>query len=639
MNRDKSGRISYETQWRMYGKKADFFGIAEKYNIDPVIARVIRNRDVVGDEAIDRYLHGDMSYAHDPALMKDMEKGCSIMLDKIQHNNHIRIISDYDVDGVTSNYILYMGLKKVWAHIHGRHINECDIVDYDIPHRIYDGYGINSRMVDEAYNSGVDTIITCDNGIAAYEAVAHARELNMTIIVTDHHDIPYDVNEQGERVYKLPPAHAVIDHKQVDCKYPCKELCGAGVAYKFIQLLYRMSGINEQECEEFIEYLGIATVCDIMKLVDENRIFVRAALEKLPHSTNPGLRALIRNSGRENVRLSSFDLGFIIGPCINAAGRLDDATTSLEFLLEQDSFKAEERAIELLNINNERKAMTTKGTELALEMLESADEKTISNAKEYVEKYSIGDTGIATLADKVLVMYIPGIHESLVGIIAGRIKERYYRPVYLFTDSEEAGIIKGSGRSIEGYNMYDEINKCSSYFTRFGGHAMAAGFSMEKCHLAELREKLNANAVMDESIMTPKLYIDVPMPLDYINFRVTEQLALIEPFGKGNEKPVFAQSKVAVKRAVVMGKNKNVLKVTFVMNNGGTIDGLNFEPEVFISNIKEWFGETECDRMLRGLPNRVVLDVAYYPDINEYAGNRTLQIKILEYREGHYEGT
>lgn len=596
-----------EAQWMMYAKKADFFGIGEKYNIDPVIARVIRNRDVISELEIQKYLYGDLEDTHAPELMKDMEKGCAIISEDIKKGKHIRIISDYDVDGVMSNYILYKGMLRVAEQAACKKLS---IIDYDIPHRIYDGYGINIRMVQAAYDAGVDTIITCDNGIAAFDAVAYGKKLGMTMIVTDHHDIPYDIDQTGNKVFRIVEADAVIDHKQPDCSYPCKELCGAGVAYKFIQLLYRMNGIPEEECQEFIEYLGIATVCDIMSLVDENRIFVKKALEALPHSKNLGLRALIRCSNRANQKLTTFDLGFIIGPCINAAGRLGDARTSLEFLLEEDSYRAEIKAEELININNQRKDMTIRGTNTAIQMIEKNG-----------------------LTDRVIVLYIPELHESLVGIVAGRIKERYYRPVLIFTDSEETDIIKGSGRSIEGYHMYDELNQCRKYFTKFGGHDMAAGFSMERRNLDALREALNANCKLDEQLLTPKLYIDVPMPFSYLTMELTKQLTLLEPFGKGNEKPVFGQSGVSVKKAAILGKNRNVLRLFLVMDNGKMIEGIYFETDGFISNIKEWFGDTECDKILNGMSNHVVLDIAYYPEINEYAGRTNLQVRILEYRK------
>ena len=753
----------YDTKWTVYGKRADFFANAKKFNIDPVTARVIRNRDIIGDEAIEMYLNEDMSMAHEPSLMKDMTKGCRIMLDKMKSGKKIRIISDYDVDGVTSNYILYKGLLKVYKKV-SREIQEdrrnqenskscedwrnqensescedrrnlensesCEdrrnqenpegleshqdhenwknrivpYIDYDIPHRITDGYGINVRMVDKAYAEGIDTIITCDNGIAAFPAVERAKELGMTIIVTDHHDVPYDIvpdtdaepgntansgntanpddttksynttNSGGTtRKYKIVPADAVIDHKQPDCQYPCKELCGAGVAFKFIQLLFRMSGIPEKEVMEYIEYLGIATVCDVMNLVDENRVFVKLALKRLRHSSNKGLAALIRNSGIAD-RISSFHLGFIIGPCINAAGRLDDARTSLEFLLEEDSFVAETRAVELININNERKDMTVKGTEIAMKLIDQGDTsiyagtrfdvwtqnadtqnifpetegnrnniEALSNGaddnRNNIEALSPETEGnrynieVPSLEDDVFVIYIPGLHESLVGIVAGRIKEKYYRPVLLFTDSEEPGIMKGSGRSIEGYNMYDEINKESDLFVKFGGHEMAAGFSIKAENFNSLKRNLNRNSTMGEEVLTPKLRIDVPMPFSYITQKLVNELSVLEPFGKGNEKPVFAQSGVRVKKAVIMGRNKNVLRFSLAMDNGGTIEAVDFTPDVIISNIKEWFGQSECDKMFKGLSNNVVLDIAYYPNINEFAGRASIQIMPLAYRK------
>ena len=735
----------YDTKWTVYGKRADFFANAKRFNIDPVTARVIRNRDIIGDEAIEMYLNEDMSMAHEPSLMKDMTKGCRIMLDKMREGKKIRIISDYDVDGVTSNYILYKGLLKVYKKVsreiqedrrsqensescegwrsqensescedrrsqenseslesHQDHENRKNrivpYIDYDIPHRITDGYGINVRMVDKAYAEGIDTIITCDNGIAAFPAVERAKELGMTIIVTDHHDVPYDIVpdtdvEPGNtansgntanlddttksynttRKYKIVPADAVIDHKQPDCQYPCKELCGAGVAFKFIQLLFRMSGIPEKEVMEYIEYLGIATVCDVMNLVDENRVFVKLALKRLRHSSNKGLAALIRNSGIAD-RISSFHLGFIIGPCINAAGRLDDARTSLEFLLEEDSFVAETRAVELININNERKDMTVKGTEIAMKLIDQGDTSIYAGTRfdvwtqnadtqnifpetegnrNNIEALSNGaddnrnniealspetednryNIEVPSLEDDVFVIYIPGLHESLVGIVAGRIKEKYYRPVLLFTDSEEPGIMKGSGRSIEGYNMYDEINKESDLFVKFGGHEMAAGFSIKAENFNSLKRKLNRNSTMGEEVLTPKLRIDVPMPFSYITQKLVNELSVLEPFGKGNEKPVFAQSGVRVKKAVIMGRNKNVLKFSLAMDNGGTIEAVDFTPDVIISNIKEWFGQSECDRMFKGLSNNVVLDIAYYPNINEFAGRASIQIMPLAYRK------
>lgn len=622
MNQERIiNQYTKETVWSVYAKRADFFKLADKYGIDPVIARIIRNRDIITEDGIDMYLNGDISNTHEPSLMKDMEKGCRIMKQKLGEGSHVRIISDYDVDGVMSAYILYKGLIKAANEIY----NDFPIIDYDIPHRMRDGYGINIRLVDKAYEDGVDTIITCDNGIAAFDAILRAKEHGMTVIITDHHDIPYTIDEAGNRCYNIPDADAVIDHKQKDCGYPFKEICGAGVAYKFIQYLYRICGIDESKCQEFIEYLGIATVCDVMNLIDENRVFVRAALNKLKKSSNYGLAALIRNSGREGKKLTSYDLGFIIGPCINAAGRLGDAKLCMDFLLEEDSYKADSLSLELINVNNERKDMTVKATTQSMQML-------IDNTCRLHNGETLDDT-VPTLADKVIVLYLPNVHESLVGIIAGRVKERFYRPVLLFTDSEDKDILKGSGRSIAGYSMYDELNKANHMFIKFGGHDMAAGFSIKREMLGSLRRELNSRAELDDKQLTPKLMIDVPMPLSYNSISLTRQLNLIEPFGKGNEKPVFAQSGVRVRRAIIMGRNKNVLRLTLEMDNNETITGMNFDPDTFISRIKEWFGESECDKILKGLTDKVILDIAYYPDINEYQGSEELQIRILEYRK------
>ncbi len=609
--------FTYETEWRVKAAKADFKAIAQKFNIDQVTARLIVNRGFTDDADIDFYLNGTMDTLYDPALMKDMDKAADIMLAKIRDGKKVRIISDYDADGVCSNYILYKGLARVIAHLHPEVTDVSARLDYAIPHRVRDGYGLNINLVNSAKEAGVDTIITCDNGIAAHKEIAYAKELGMTVVVTDHHDVPYDEDESGTRTYRIPPADAVVDHKQTDCPYPEKEMCGAGVAYKLIQLMYRKCGINEKDVQEFVEILGIATVCDVMNLVGENRIFVKESLRRIGNTKNIGLAALLECAGLNGKRIVSYHYGFIIGPCINAAGRLGDAVTSLELLLETDAIRAKERASELYEVNIERKDMTIKGTEVAVEMLENAD-------------LASDD---ASLADRVLVMYIPGMHESLVGIIAGRIKELYYRPVLLFTDSDEPGIIKGSGRSIEGYHMYDAINKCGDMFTKFGGHAMAAGFSLPKEKLTDLRKFLNENCVLTEKELTPKMLIDVPMPLDYITFGLVEELDRLEPFGNANPKPCFAVSGIKIKSARVMGAKKNVMRMALIMANGHTMDCIAFDPDTILENIKEWFGENECDRMLKGLPSAVRLDISYDPDINDFNGSRTLQVKLAKYRK------
>lgn len=620
IEKDIIDRYVMKPDWRIMSRRADFKAIGNIFGVDPVVARVIVNRGMCTERDIDMYLNGDREFLHDPALMKDLPEAGHIIYEKLKENKHIRIISDYDVDGVSSNYILLLGMRRVWAKIHGADPDECGVVDYDIPHRIHDGYGINKRLIDVAEEDGVDTIVTCDNGIAALEQTRYAKSLGMTVIITDHHQIPYEEDEDGKRTYMLPNADAVIDNQRADCEYPFKGLCGAGVACKLIQYLYRISGVDEREVQDFYEILGLATNCDMMDLVDENRVYVKYALASLKDSRNAGLNALMKLSGRSEKKISTFDLGFLIGPCINAAGRLGDARTSLEFLLERDPVAAGEKAAELLGINEERKAMTEAGVRRITDML-------VKNTANGV----FGDE--ATLADRVLLAYIPDIHESVVGIIASRLKEAYSRPVMVFTDGEGEGILKGSGRSVESYNMFEELSKVRDMFTAFGGHAMAAGFSIKKENLALLRRKLNENSELTDEDITPKLMIDVPMPLWYNSIELTEQLERLEPYGKGNRRPLFAQADVSVIRAQILGKNRNLLKLTLDMGDGRSIDAINFEPDEFVNNIKQWFGEDECVKILDGRPNEALIDVAYYPQINEFRGRRNLQVKLESYRK------
>ena len=611
-------------KWSVMSKNADFYGIGRRFGIDPVIARVITNRGVTGDENINMYLNGDMEMLHDPATMKDLPEGCEIIRGKLEQNKKIRIISDYDVDGVTSNYILLLGLKRAWAAIHGAAPDDCSLVDYDIPHRIHDGYGIKNRLIDVAKADGVDTIITCDNGIAAYDQVKYATSLGMTVIVTDHHQIPFNEEADGSKTYILPPAAAVIDNQRADCRYPFKGLCGAGVACKLIQYLYRICGVDEYEIKTFFEVLGLATNCDMMDLVDENRVFVRYALESLKDSPNPGLNALMRLSGRNEKKITTYDLGFLIGPCINAAGRLGDARTSLEFLLEKNPAVAEQRAAELIQINNERKLMTENGVKAITRLLEDA---TIEG--------QFGET--ATLADKVIVAYIADVHESVVGIIASKLKEKYSRPVMVFTDGEQPGILKGSGRSVEGYNMFEELSRVKGLFREFGGHAMAAGFSIDRQDLDELRTSLNEKCVLTDSDITPKIRMDVAMPLYYFyrqRMRITEQLYLLEPYGKGNRRALFGQAGVSVLWANVYGRNKNVIKLGLSTGDGHCMEAIYFDPEELVNNIKQWFGEDECDKMLNGRSNSVVIDIVYYPEINNFRNMKNVQIILDKYARG-----
>lgn len=577
-------------------KKADFYQLAEQFHIDPVIARVIRNRNVITEEDFDRYLNAKTEL-YDPHLMKDMGKGVEIIKEAIVQKKAIRIISDYDVDGIMSNYILYKALCRCKAK-----------VDYRIPDRIADGYGMNESMVREAHEAGIQVLLTCDNGISALLPIAYAKNLGMTVVVTDHHDIPFEYDEEGKKEYIQSVADAVIDPKQLDCKYPFKHLCGAGVAYKFIQVLYHALGIDVFEANEFIEFVAMATVCDVMELTDENRILVRQGLEELNRTGNFGLRALIKVNELGTQKIMSYHLGFVLGPCINATGRLENARLALELLLENNYDRALKRAERLKHLNEERKEMTRKGVEAAIEQVETT-----------------------TLAeDRVLVVYLPNTHESLAGIIAGRVRERFYRPTLILTDSED-GVLKGSGRSIDRYNMYEALTECKELLLKYGGHPMAAGFTIQGKDLEYFRHKLNVLCDLTEEDLTPKLYIDVPMPIDYIHFELIEQLELLEPFGRGNEKPIFAQKNLKVRSAKVLGRNANVLKLELESETGARMEGVYFEVEEFMENIKRWFGEAEWDQMMKGWLNNVALDIAYYPSVNEFNGMRALQIVVKSY--------
>ena len=528
------------SKWMVYAKKADFKQIASEYGIDQVLARIIRNRDICGSKDIDMYLNGNLNDIHNPHSMKDADKFVDIITKKIEEHKPVRIIGDYDIDGICSIYILFCGLKAAGAD-----------VDYVVPHRINDGYGINEHLIDNAINEGIDTIVTCDNGIAAYNQVRYAKDNGITMIVTDHHDVPFEIKDD-KKVYIVPPADAVINPKQADCDYPFKLLCGAGVAYKLISLLYDRLGLDKKELEDYIEFMAIATVGDIVDLIDENRIVVKYGLKHIAHTKNTGLRALIEECQLDINNISSYHIGFVIGPCLNASGRLDTARQAIELMLCKDNEKAHNMAKELIALNNERKSMTEQETQKAIELVEN--------------------TGL--LKDRVLVIYLKDCHESIAGIIAGRIKERYYRPTFVITNAEDGA--KGSGRSIEGYNMYEEINKCKNVLTKYGGHPMAAGLSLAISDIDIFRKMLNDNAILTDEDLIPKMWIDVPMPVSYANIRLVNQLKLLEPFGKGNEKPVFADRNLYVKTASVIGKNKNVLRCQLETEDGTYVPAVQF---------------------------------------------------------------
>ena len=569
------------SKWMVYAKKADFKQIASEYGIDQVLARIIRNRDICGSKDIDMYLNGNLNDIHNPHSMKDADKFVDIITKKIEEHKPVRIIGDYDIDGICSIYILFCGLKAAGAD-----------VDYVVPHRINDGYGINEHLIDNAINEGIDTIVTCDNGIAAYNQVRYAKDNGITMIVTDHHDVPFEIKDD-KKVYIVPPADAVINPKQADCDYPFKLLCGAGVAYKLISLLYDRLGLDKKELEDYIEFMAIATVGDIVDLIDENRIVVKYGLKHIAHTKNTGLRALIEECQLDINNISSYYIGFVIGPCLNASGRLDTARQAIELMLCMDNEKAHNMAKELIALNNERKSMTEQETHKAIELVEN--------------------TGL--LKDRVLVIYLKDCHESIAGIIAGRIKERYYRPTFVITNAEDGA--KGSGRSIEGYNMYEEINKCKNVLTKYGGHPMAAGLSLAISDIDIFRKMLNDNAILTDEDLIPKMWIDVPMPVSYANIRLVNQLKLLEPFGKGNEKPVFADRNLYVKTASVIGKNKNVLRCQLETEDGTYVPAVQFG----INNIDD-------------IPRAGMrISIIYYPDINTFNGIMSLQIIIKEWKE------
>lgn len=583
-------------KWFLMTKAAPFHEIADKFQIHPVLARIIRNRDIVGDEAIDLYLNGTIADLHDGMLLKDVDKAVDILIEKIHDKSHIRIIGDYDIDGINATYILLEGLGALGAH-----------VDMDIPDRMKDGYGLNIHLIDRAFDAGVDTIITCDNGIAAKEEIEYGKSLGMTIIVTDHHEVPFEEGE--EKKYILPPADAVIDPKQMDCQYPFKGLCGAAVAYKLIETLFNVTGNDVEDVDYLMENVAIATVGDVMDLVEENRIFVKQGLEMLKRTQNLGLKALMECTGVDVAHLSAYHIGFVIGPCLNASGRLDTAKRALELLRAKTKKEADILAGDLKALNDNRKDMTAIAVQEAIQQIEE------STLRE----------------DKVLVVYLPECHESLAGIVAGRVRERFYRPTFILTKGEEG--VKGSGRSIEGYHMYEELNKCKSILTRFGGHKMAAGVSMEEEQIDVFRHMLNENVGLTEADMTEKVSIDMQLPLGYVSETLVEELELLEPFGKGNTKPVFVEKEIELLKGEILGKNQNVMKMQVRDLYGTTMEAMYFgDVELFLTHLKEKYGAESVECMLRGFQTGMKQAFTYYPTINEYMGRKTLQIVIQNYQ-------
>lgn len=585
------GSNSKLEKWFLKNKKEDFNKIACDNNVSEVLARLLVNRGLSTKEDITSYLHADASCLHDPHMLKDVEKACQILFDKIQNNTRIRIVGDYDVDGVVSTFLLYTALKRCGAN-----------VDYEIPERMKDGYGININIIKAAKEDQIDTLITCDNGIAALSQIEYAKEIGMTVIITDHHDIPF-IEEDGVRKEVVPVADAVVNPKQSDCEYPFSSICGAVVAYKLICVLYEKFNISHEETTRLLEYAAIATVCDVMDLVDENRAIVKHGLSLLKHTDNKGLKALIELHQINTFKLSAYHLGFIIGPCLNASGRLETAKIGLSLLLEQDEEKARKIAIDLKELNDKRKDMTARGVEQAIEQIETTD----------------------LINDKVLVVYLPDCHESLAGIIAGRIRERYHKPAIVLTKAHEG--VKGSARSIEQYNMFEELTKCKEYLDKFGGHPMAAGMSLTEENVNPLRMALNERSSLTDDDFTNKISIDVLLPLGYVKEELVEELDLLEPFGKGNEKPVFAERELTVLKADILGKNRNTLKLKVENQYGKRMDALYFNQiDQFNEYLIDKYGNTEVDKMYKGIQNTIKISVVYYPNINEYNGVKTPQI-------------
>lgn len=597
-------------KWMVMAKRADFNAIAEKYKISPIVARIIRNRDIEGDENIERYLHGTLKDLYNPFLLKDMDKAVKIILEKINDNKKICIIGDYDIDGVCSSYILYKGLKYMGV-----------TADTVIPHRVKDGYGLNDRLILDTYEAGADTIITCDNGIAAFDQIEYANTLGMTVIITDHHEIPYEDTENGKS-FIIPNAAAVIDPKQEDCEYPFKEICGAMVAYKLIiALISQKEGRDTADVMssdigmELMEFAAFATIGDVMELKDENRIVVKHGLGLIARTKNIGMKALMDAANIDSDKINTYTIGFVLGPCINATGRLDTALNALKLFKSESESEAVTLASDLKAMNDSRKDMTVKGVDAAISQIENH--------------------GLAE--DKVLVVYLPEVHESLAGIIAGRIREKYSKPTFILTKSEDG--VKGSGRSIEAFHMYDEMTKCKELFTKYGGHKMAAGLSLPEENVIRFRNAMNDNCTLTEEDFEEKVLIDIAMPFMYAGYELIKELEILEPFGNGNAKPLFAHKNAVFLRGSLLGAAKNVGKYTVCDENGSKYELIYFgNLDNFHEYIVQKYGQEALENLYE--PNRysrnctdvkITLSVAYYPEINSFRGKESIQMVMKYY--------
>lgn len=601
-------------KWLVHAKKADFNEIGKRFNISPILARIIRNRDIIELNEFEEYLNSDLNTLNSPFFFKDMDEAVEIIHNSIQNNEKIRIVGDYDIDGVCAGFILKDGFKRIGAN-----------VDFDVPDRINDGYGINDRIIKQAFDDGVKLIITCDNGISAGSQIDYAHEIGMKIIVTDHHEVPY-VMEEGNKVYIIPKADAVIDHKRYDCKYPFKHLCGAMVAYKLLEAFlekynkiyfenYNFVEEKMKFMDKYLVFAGIATVGDVVPLTGENRVIVKNALKIIKEIDNYGLESLIKANELFDKEINTYHISFVIGPCINSGGRIDTAKRVFSLFDCENRDIAMEMAIELKAINDERKEMTVRGVERAVGLIEDSEE--LRN-------------------EKVLIVYLNNCHESLAGIIAGRLKEKYYKPVFVFTDAEKG--IKGSGRSIEGYSMFDELTKANQVYTeekgeglfiKFGGHEMAAGVSVEKDKFADMKELLNKSDILTDDLFIQKIWIDVPLPFEYINESYIEELEILEPFGVANEKPVFAEKCTGIERIRVFGQNRNVISMTLRNQTGYRMEATYFkEEELFKQELSQKFGMENADAIMKGRLKDVNFNIIYYPEINEYKGYRNIRVVV-----------
>lgn len=584
------------SKWMLNRRGADFKGMARQLGVDPVLVMLMVNRGLSSLEEMREYLNPSLAFP-DPHLLQDVDLACELLMYAIDEGTKIRVIGDYDVDGIMSTYILVSAIAECGGQ-----------VDFALPHRIEDGYGINPDMVDKAYSEGVGLIITCDNGIAAAPAVDRARELGMTIIVTDHHEVPFELSGQ-DKVYHLPMADAVVDPKREDCSYPFKGICGAQVVHKLTYCLYEMLGMDSKLADQYLVYAAIACVCDVMELKGENRSLVYYGLRALQSVENTGLQALLLATGLKDKAIASYHIGFIIGPCLNATGRLESAMEALELLTEPDKFKAAALAEKMVALNESRKSMTEKGIEAATAMVEEEGLK----------------------EDRVLVVYLPDLHESIAGIVAGRLKEKYYRPTLVITDSADGA--KGSGRSIEAYNMFEELSAVKDIFTRFGGHPMAAGISLPKERIGELRRRLNENCRLTGDDLEEKILIDIALPLSYLSVDLIENFSRLEPFGTGNKKPLFALKGIGIKRASRMGKEGQYLRLDLVTEDNRTMTGLVFNKANQLEKaLRDRYGDMAFAALLKGQAQGLTLDFIYQAQVNEFRDNKSVNIIIEDFK-------